>query len=171
MNSTPPLPGDIFLVPLGGIAGPAVELAQYLNGDGFKKYQHAGIYLGNNLTIEASPGGAIQGNVLIYDPAKIYWSSGLIALTDAERLAICEIAKGYIGTPYSALDYLSIAALRLHIRPEWLTDYVQATGHMICSQLVDRAYNKAGVHLFTDGRFDGDVTPADLANLFYELAH
>lgn len=171
MNSTLHLPGDNFLVPLGGVAGPAIEVAQYLNGSGFKKYQHVGTYLGNDLTVEASPGGAIQGNIKVYDPAKIYWSSGLIILTDDERRRICEIARTYIGTPYSYLDYLSLAALRLHVRPKWLTDYVEDTGHMICSQLADRIAYEAGVHLFADGRFAGDVTPADWENLLNKLAH
>jgi hypothetical protein len=36
---------------------------------------------------------------------------------------------------------------------------------MICSQLVDQCYQDAGVHLFADGRWPGDVTPADLYRL------
>ena len=36
---------------------------------------------------------------------------------------------------------------------------------MICSQLVDEAYARAGVQLFDDGRLPGDVTPADLYGL------
>jgi hypothetical protein len=39
---------------------------------------------------------------------------------------------------------------------------------MICSQLVDEAYLRAGVHLFDDGRDPGDVTPGDL---LYVIAH
>jgi hypothetical protein len=34
---------------------------------------------------------------------------------------------------------------------------------MICSQLVDRCYDIAGVHLFDDGRKPGDVSPGDLS--------
>jgi len=49
--------------------------------------------------------------------------------------------------------------------PGWLLDYVAGTGHIICSQLVDQCYLDAGVHLFDDGRFVGDVTPGDLAHV------
>jgi hypothetical protein len=41
-------------------------------------------------------------------------------------------------------------------------DFVADEGHLICSQLVDEAYLRAGVHLFDDGRLPGDVTPGDL---------
>jgi hypothetical protein len=51
------------------------------------------------------------------------------------------------------------------MRPQWLKSYVANSRHMICSQLVDQVYFAAGVHLFDDGRIDGDVTPADLVNL------
>ncbi len=33
---------------------------------------------------------------------------------------------------------------------------------MICSQLVDQSYQDAGVHLFSDGRWSGYVTPGAL---------
>jgi hypothetical protein len=35
---------------------------------------------------------------------------------------------------------------------------------------VDFAYDMAGVHLFSDGRIPGDVTPGDLYRLLRELA-
>jgi hypothetical protein len=38
---------------------------------------------------------------------------------------------------------------------------------MICSQLVDFCYAKAGVRLFADNRWEGYVTPADLAGLLH----
>ena len=36
---------------------------------------------------------------------------------------------------------------------------------MICSQLVDEAYKRAGVQLFDDNRLPGDVDPNDLWEL------
>jgi hypothetical protein len=40
---------------------------------------------------------------------------------------------------------------------------------LICSQLVDRACELAGVHLFDDGRLSGQVTPGDLYTLGLKL--
>jgi hypothetical protein len=46
-----------------------------------------------------------------------------------------------------------------------VTDFIADSGHLICSQLVDLCYLRAGAHLFDDGRLPGDVTPGDLWKL------
>lgn len=159
-----PLPADFFLAPISGIGGKAIRLGQWLNGDGFRTIQHAGIYLGGNNTIEAMPGGAIEGDLRRFDPDSLVWSTDIIELTEQERQWICQIALELKGTPYSFLDYLALGMHRFHIPTPGLKHYIMTSGHMICSQLVDRIYARAGVHLFKDGRWDGDVTPADLDN-------
>ena len=176
-----PLPGDFFLVPMAGRIGFLIRVGQWLNGDGWRRVQHAGIYIGCNETIEAMPGGAIRGDIRRYRPEDIVWSSGYEIygvgpdydgpLTNVERGVIALTAIGYQGTPYSFLDYLGLALARFRLRPRWLKAYIASTGHMICSQLVDQCYLEAGVHLFKDGRLPGDVTPADLYNVLQELNH
>ena len=96
-----------------------------------------------------------------------FWSTGIILLNGQQRAKITFSALQYVGTPYSAADYFAMAAKRLHLGPliPGLRNYVQTSKHMICSQLVDRCYLDGGVQLFDDGRWDGYVTPADLANL------
>jgi cell wall-associated NlpC family hydrolase len=158
-----PQPGDFFLAPISGLGGAAIKAGEWLNGDGFLTVQHAGIYLGQGLTIEAMPGGAIQGDIGQYDPASLVWSSGTIEFTiPATRQLVCDAAKKYIGVPYSGLDYLAIAAHRMHLPTPGLKEYIASTKHMICSQLVDQVYLDAGVHLFSDGRWPGYVTPGSL---------
>jgi hypothetical protein len=62
------------------------------------------------------------------------------------------------------LDYLALALLHLHLpAASWVRKRVKSSGHMICSQLCDAVYRRAGIELFTDGRLEGDVMPADLA--------
>ncbi|MFD0528968.1 hypothetical protein ACFQ1I_21760 [Kitasatospora arboriphila] len=87
-------------------------------------------------------------------------------MTDGQRAAVVAAARGYIGVPYSAADYFALGAhrLRLPVGP-LIKGYVASSRHMICSQLVDQCYLDAGVHLFSDGRWPGYVTPADLAKL------
>lgn len=165
---TTPMPGDFFLVPIQGRVGLGIRFAQFLNGGGFIEYQHAGIYLGGGRTVEAMPGGAIVGSILAYAGEPMLWSD-LIVLTPAQRTSIVAHALDYVGTPYSFLDYFGLFLNRFGLRPSWLKRYTASTKHMICSQLVDQCYDDAGVHLFSDGRIAGDVTPADLYHLVKDL--
>ncbi len=158
-----PEPGDFAVCRMGGAAGRLVAVGEWLCGDRFTQYQHALLYTGENLIIEAEPGGA---RAVPLDKARyggMLWSTGRIPLTGTQRTAICLAARSYIGTPYSWADYMAIAAHRLHIPAPGLRGYIESTKHEMCSALVDRVYQDAGVQLFDDGRFNGYVTPADLA--------
>src|SRR5258708_35416147 len=90
------------------------------------------------------------------------WSTGAVPLTGTQRTAICLAARSYIGVGYSWADYMAIAAHRLHIPSPGLRDFIADSSHMICSQLGDKCYADAGVHLFS-GIGPGYGTPADLA--------
>jgi cell wall-associated NlpC family hydrolase len=126
-------------------------------------FTHAFVYIGNGEVIQAQPGGASR--VLLSEALdgrkRVAWSA--FPLTDNERAVIVSAAKWYLGTPYSFLDYLAIAEARLLHRRR-LERYVSTTSHMICSQLVDECYRRAGIELFP-GRLPGDVAPGDLAKL------
>ena len=75
---------------------------------------------------------------------------------------IQDAGPGLIGTPYSFLDYLSLALLHLGAPRSWTAGRVKDSGHMICSQLVDYLLCQAGFKLFDDGRLPQDVTPGAL---------
>lgn len=169
MYYNPPRAGDFFLVPIKGKVGLGIRFGQWLNGGGFIAVQHAGIYIGGDYTVEAMPGGAIKGRLSDYIGGPIIWSSDMIELRQSERISIVAHALDYVGTPYSFLDYLGLFLQRFRLRPSWLKRYTASTKHMICSQLVDQCYDDAGVHLFSDGRIAGDVTPADLYHLVKDL--
>lgn len=162
MNTTPQ-PGDFALTKISGITGAFISAGQYLVGDG-APVQHALIYVGNGQIVQAMPGGA---ELIPLEDANtpVIWSTGKIPLTAAQRRAITNEAINLVGTPYSFLDYGSIALAHYRIRPAWVRDFVADSGHLICSQLVDEAYLRASVHLFDDGRLPGDVTPGDLWKL------
>jgi hypothetical protein len=163
---TAPQPGDFAVVSAGGIAGPVVGAAErWLLGAGpYSDYQHAFIFVGgegDRAIIQAEPTGAAYAPLTPH--AKTLWSTGRIELTDDQRDRIVHAAVGYLGTPYSFLDYLAIGLHRLRIPIPHLKAYIGATGHQICSALVDQCYADAGVHLFDDNRWPGFVTPPDLA--------
>lgn len=165
-----PLPGDFEVVPMGGEGGKLIHFAQWLNGDGFANYEHARLYLGDGKIVEAQPGGARIAPLSENDGG--LWSTGIISLTDIQRQIIVGAGRKYVGVPYSAADYFAIAAVRLKIglAVPYLRNYVATSKHMICSQLVDKCYQNARVQLFKDGRWNGYVTPADLADLLLAKA-
>ncbi|WP_069752933.1 hypothetical protein [Streptomyces sp. EN16] len=163
MAVTEPLPGDFGLTRIEGVTGRFVAAGQALVGDR-APVQHAFVYVGVDMVVQAMPSGAERIRLEDASPV-VQWSSGCFDLTDMQRLQIINEANALVGTPYSFLDYGSIALAHYRIRPAWVRDFVADTGHMICSQLVDEVYLRAGLHLFDDGRLPGDVTPGDLWKL------
>jgi len=171
-------PGSFFLAAAEGWAGYGIALGEALAGSP-SRYTHAGIILDADGTVlEAEPHGARLGNVRAYKHTLI--SDGPVQSTqtkvngrplctagpwceDAVRALVVAEARKLVGVPYSALDYFALAALHLHLPSTWIRQRVESSGHMICSQLVDAVYLRAGIHLFDDGRLPGDVMPSDLA--------
>jgi len=161
MTTTAPSVGLIGLTPISGEVGKLIEFGQWLDGSGFKQWEHAFISIGNNLIVEAEPGGARVGSVSEY--STVYWCNAIAGLgTPAQLEATETVAKSYVGTPYSALDYFALAAHRLDLPVLGLENFIKSDKHLICSQLVDQVYNVAGIHVFTDNRWPGFVTPGDL---------
>lgn len=152
-----PKPGDFGVVQIGGIGGKLISLGQFLIGCP-SRFSHAFLVLDNGQIIQGEPGGA-----KIYTesdwPGAVYSN---LPLTDSQRAEIVAAGRALVGTPYSWVDYAAIGAQRLGLPFKWLRRYVSDSGHMICSQLVDAAYARAGVDLFPD-RAPGNVTPGDLA--------
>jgi hypothetical protein len=165
-----PSPGDIGLTRIHGWVGLLIRFGQWLNGGGFRDYEHAFVYVGLGQIIEAEPGGALLSLLTRYAPDTVLWVPCPPGLGAAVALAARAYGPGANGRPpvgvgYSFLDYLALAAHRLHLPLPGLRTYIESTGHMICSQLADRAAADAGWHLFTDGRWPGYVTPGDLLEL------
>ncbi|WP_369147075.1 hypothetical protein [Streptomyces sp. R44] len=155
-----PLPGDFALTKIGGLTGRFVAAGQALVGDA-APVQHAFVYVGNGEIVQAMPGGAEL--IRLEDASEpVVWSTGRFDLTAWQRTHITTAAFSLVGTPYSFLDYASIALAHWRIRPRWVREYVADSGHMICSQLVDEVYRRAGVDLLPETRLAGDVTPGDL---------
>lgn len=152
-----PQPGDYGVVTTTGWAARLIQAVTR------SKYNHAWIYVGNGQVIEGRPNGAGYANLAAY--ADVLWST--VPLDAGERAAIVKAAIGLIGTPYSWVDCVAIGLTDLfgwHV-PESVRKRLNRRDRMMCSQLADSAHLAAGVHLFTDGRVPGDVSPADLALL------
>lgn len=157
-----PMPGDIGLTQISGNVGRGIRFGQWLDGDGFADYEHAFVYTGAGHIIEAEPSGARDSMLSRYDAARIAW----LRCPSDYRVQVAQSARTHVGVPYSFLDYAAIAAHRAHVPTPGLRSYIDSTGHMICSQLADRAAMNGGWHLFDDGRWPGDVTPGSLWKLY-----
>lgn len=121
---------------------------------------HAFVFVGDGQIVEAMGRGAQVTSAHKYDGHLVATSQLRLTIEEAERVA--HAARSMEGTPYGFLDIAALFFLLLGFRWGWLLRRAQTSNSLICSQLVDRAYAKAGVHLYDDNRPDGQVTPGDL---------
>jgi hypothetical protein len=167
--------GDFFVARTNG------KPAEVIRWGTNSSVNHAGVYVGNGKVVEAEPGGANYGNLSSYSNA--LWSTDNLPAdlvpTDSQRAAIVQNAIKCIGIPYGDADIVAIAAAQkmtgfidptipIEKQPfpiKQILQKIRDSHTLICSQLVDLCYNQAGVHLFTDGRFEGLVSPEDLRAL------
>lgn len=180
-----PLPGDWFLSQLSpGLGRVAAGLGEFCIGDA-SRFTHAGVVLDHGEAFEAMPGGAriVRLTQVQARPGLLTYSRWVVSNLD--RADMVRTARSLVGTPYSWLDYASLTALNMHIRPEPFRRYVENTGHMICSQAACFAttfslvadpgnrpvhstraglvYVPSGRWPFANRRWTGDVTPGDLS--------
>lgn len=162
---TAPRTGDFGVVAIPGHVGELIRIGQWLNGDGYANYEHAFVVVTDTGdVIEGRPSGAGHNYTTAY-PGAVYYTC-----PEESREFVAAAALGLTGRPYSWVDYFALAAVRFHLDhiAHPLRDYVESSGRLICSQLVDYAYQLAGVQLFDDGRLPGDVTPGDLYALILQ---
>jgi hypothetical protein len=153
--------GDIGFATIGGHLGAGVALGQAILRDECW-FTHTWIALGDGSIVEAMPRGARR--MWLHEESRQGPGFGWVKLplTLGQRASVAEYALALIGTPYSFLDYASLALLHLKVPRALVAKRVTSSGHMICSQLVDHVLCKAGYHLFDDGRLSQDVTPGAL---------
>jgi len=161
-----PQPGDIGLTTVDGPVGWLIRLGQRLNRARHKasRFEHAFLVLPDGQLIEAQPGGAQIVGLDEYAGRHVEYVAPA-GLTDGQRAAVCAAALRYLGVGYSAATYFALAAHRFHLPIPGLRAYIASSRRMICSELVDQAFQDAGVQLFADGRWSGYVTPADIYQL------
>jgi hypothetical protein len=174
-----PQPGDFCCVPISGRVGRLIEAAQWLDGDKFQPYDHAQVYIGqpdtagpHGYTISAYPDGC--GRRPLPSPAAALpgalWSTGIIQLTPAQRAGITAWCGEHQDVTYSWADYTALALHRFGMNDPALRRYIASSRSLICSQYVDLAYSVNEVRLFSDGRWDGYVTPGMLAMMLQAAA-
>lgn len=148
-------PGDIGVVRTHGLA------AWFIRFGTHSPVNHAFVYVGRGLIVEAKPDGAVLGHLSEY--RDVTWLS--LDLPDATRVKVVTAALSLRGREYGWLDIVALALDCYGFRSRWIFERVERTDRLICSQLCDLAYRMAGVELFHDGRLPCEVTPGDLYDL------
>lgn len=152
---------------------------------------HAAIYLGGGKIVEAQPGGAAISAWDKYGNDAVWSVNGLgqrqtdgslrplPPLTSTQRDEIAGHACQMVGTPYGYLDIVAIGIgqRRMHLEyvvdpakpladQPWWVRRITSPHTLICSQLADLAYARAGIELFADNRLPGLVSPNDIRGLY-----
>jgi hypothetical protein len=164
-----PRPGDFAVVDTRTRSSRLIRLGKALSRGGFTMFDHAVICSrvrrdGTVYIVEATPAGATE-NVWHYDDHDHLWSTSLVKTSAKAGKA----ALAYAGTKYSWRDYAAIAAHGWHLWVPGQRHYLASSRHLTPSQLVDRAEQDAGVHLFADRRKPGYVRLSDLADLILHI--
>lgn len=187
-------PGMFGLAVIGGNVGKLIKLGQRVVDGKDYNFTHAFLVVDENRVIEAEPGGAVFAPVSKYESRDDVLFSDLpiqLAVKEAEAswakvgysFAMDDAAGAYEailrrrislfgqeceGVPYSYLDYFALALERFNVHIKAVQNRVAREDRMICSQLVDWAYDQVGIHLFNDGRLPQDVTPGDLEGYIHD---
>lgn len=162
-------------MPSRGAEGIAISAGELFYNGKWGRHDHAEVYIGGaddnarwGYTVSAYPNR--QGmRPLPGPPSEIpgaVWSTGRIELTFEQRAGIVQYCRENFRIGYGWADYAALTVHRLGIPAPGLEAYIASTKTQICSQFVDSAYLLGGgVHLFSDGRWPGYVTPESLAEL------
>lgn len=158
MTYEPPI-GSFFTVRTKGWMAWLIRWAcRSKRREGHPAVNHAGVYVGDGWVVEAEPSGAVKRRLSEYDGLYLNWH-------EYDAPGVAQAALELQGRGYGYLDILYVGLLQFHIRFNWLKERIEDTSRLICSQLVDLAFQMDGRQLFDDGRWNGDVTPQDLDNL------
>jgi hypothetical protein len=148
--------GDYFVVHTTGIPAKLIQFGTR------SKWNHAGIYLGDDQIIEARPQGVNLAHISKYDSKPIIWSNES-SLTEQERINLVNFAKHFQNEGYGIWSIVALGFKCLTfgiplIPADWLAIREK---RVICSQLVAWSYSHVGVKL--SHKKHALVTPKDLA--------
>jgi hypothetical protein len=172
--------GDFFCVQGSSSSGRWIKGAEIIDdaSPDAAEFQHAGIVtkvtwptagVPNVTILEAEGDGAIE-TAYHYDGAHIIWSTGAIVPSAVQRPNIVAGALTLKGAKYGYLDYAALGLHHYHVDIPGLRAYIGWSKRLICSQLVDRAYELGDYHLFVKPpRWNGYVKPSDLSQLLINL--
>lgn len=147
--------GDFGVVKTDGIIGRLIRIGTA------SRWNHAFIYIGEGLIVEANPTGVEISPVTKYP--HIAWNHHDV-LSDETRNKIATMARKEVGKPYAFVDIAALALRILGLRfvsSNRLWQALASKNSWFCSELVAGCYREAGIVLVN--KKDDLVTPGDLA--------
>lgn len=150
--------GDYFVVQTTGPAARLIQLGTR------SRWNHAGIYLGDYMIIEARPTGVSLSHISKYRNHKIVWSTGHDApFTEAEAEHLRQFALTFVEDSYGIWSIIALGFKCLTfgiplIPADW---FAEKEHSVICSQLVAWVWSHAGRRV--SHKKHALVTPKDLA--------
>lgn len=171
MSGYTPKPGDIGLTHIGGAAGGAFTLGQFLALRP-SIYSHTFLVIDEHRIIAGQPRGAridpmesvINDRPLAFLPVPEEFDDRRDLIVNA-ALAHEDVAYGFAAYPLIGLARLAELTNTPELVPQWLKDRVASGRSLICSAFVDRMWEIAGIHLFRDERLRGAVMPSEIAHV------
>lgn len=151
-----PTPGLYFVVKTHGFIPWVIRMATR------SAFDHAGIVLEDGAIVEAEPGGVRLGHLSEYYRCRIAINSGE-ETTVQQRTAVVATARAMVGVPYDDLAIVDDGLESLGWHWQWLASHADGNGELICSQLVAKAGEAAGLDWRCGAATAAEVTPADLA--------
>lgn len=183
-----PRPGDFCVIETGGTVARLIRLFERWareNPDPEVFANHAVVYVGHGVIVEANPSGVAFAPLSKYDGRHLLWSTGLGY--EAEFLAeVVDVACGMVGIPYGFPDIAAFLLDMVGLLPRWARKRLNRPDRLICSQAVARCYRVAQIRAIAaregltyvmramrddgavgliPGKTDSQVTPDDLACL------
>jgi len=150
--------GDYFVVHTTGIAARLIQLGNW------SKWNHAGIYIGDDLIIEARPTGVSISNIHKYEDKPILWSTSHDSpFTEAEAEELHRFALTFVGDSYGIWSIIALGFKCLTfgiplIPADW---FAEKEHSVICSQLVAWVWSHMGRRV--SHKKHSLVRPKDLA--------
>jgi hypothetical protein len=134
-------------------------------------YNHCVVAISHTSVVSAEQSGVQILPVSAFPDAK--WSHFPLNGTQTSKILaflIGDGTHGQLGKRYGVWTFIWYGAARaLGIRtPDWIKRRLADRSSWICSQLCDAAYQAAGIHLFRDHRFQGEIVPGDFEPLWQD---
>lgn len=125
-------------------------------------FDHAVLYCGHGVIVEATIHGAKIDSLSLYAGALAAANTGE-TLTAAQRAAIVAKARSFAGLEYGWGAIVTIALRLLGFRWGWLQRIADDKDALICSELVAKSGDAAGVNWLCGEQDPAFVTPAELS--------
>ena len=150
---TSPRPGDLIVFQTNGRFSNVIRFGQHLRWHKLKtksgkpawKYNHVGVYAGNDVIIEADPGGVRRSKLSAYNT----WEWDIVRV-EGDRSACIREAERWIRTPYGWADISAFFFLCLGADYRWIETICTRIDTVVCSQLGALSALAAGDQRFKD---------------------